>query len=54
MAGGSTGVLLIHGYLATPEEMRGLAQHLSENSKAAYNAVSGFIARIQGGDWIWK
>ena len=22
--------------------------------EAVYNAVSGFIARIQGGDWIWK
>ncbi len=26
---GSTGVLLIHGYLATPEEMRGLGEHLA-------------------------
>lgn len=29
MGEGSTGALLIHGYLATPEEMRGLAQHLT-------------------------
>jgi len=32
MAGsGDTGVLLIHGYLATPEEMRGLAEHLAQS-----------------------
>ncbi len=29
MGAGSTGAMLIHGYLATPEEMRGLAEHLA-------------------------
>jgi len=28
---GDTGALLIHGYLATPEEMRGLAEHLAND-----------------------
>jgi len=31
-----TGVLLIHGYLATPEEMRGLAEHLAANGLKVY------------------
>lgn len=31
MGAGDTGALLIHGYLATPEELRGLAEHLAQN-----------------------
>jgi carboxylesterase len=36
MGEGSTGVLLIHGYLATPEEMRGLAEHLAAKGIRVY------------------
>jgi carboxylesterase len=33
---GGTGALLIHGYLATPEEMRGLAEHLAAKGLRVY------------------
>lgn len=36
MGAGDTGALLIHGYLATPEEMRGLAKHLAQNGLRVY------------------
>jgi carboxylesterase len=36
LGGGSAGVLLIHGYLATPEEMRGLAEHLAAQGLRVY------------------
>ncbi len=36
MGAGDVGALLIHGYLATPEEMRGLAEHLAQNGLRVY------------------
>lgn len=36
MSSGDTGALLIHGYLATPEEMRGLAEHLAQHGITVY------------------
>ena len=39
---GETGVLLLHGYLATPEEMRGLAEHLAAAGlRAAVPLIAG-------------
>ncbi len=39
MGSGDIGALLIHGYLATPEEMRGLAEHLAENGLRVFAPV---------------
>lgn len=36
LGAGETGVLLLHGYLATPEEMRGLAEFLAHRGLRVY------------------
>ncbi|MCD6283278.1 alpha/beta fold hydrolase [bacterium] len=58
MGSGDIGALLIHGYLATPEEMRGLAEHLAENGLrvfaplvAGHGTTLRELAKTSWRDW---
>ncbi len=57
--GGPTGCLLIHGFTATPQEMRGLGEHLASQGHTAlgirlagHGTRPADLARSRWGDWL--
>ena len=57
--GGPTGCLLIHGFTASPQEMRGLGEHLASQGHttlgirlAGHGTRPGDLARSRWGDWL--
>ena len=57
--GGPTGCLLIHGFTASPQEMRGLGEHLASKGSttlgvrlAGHGTRPADLARSRWGDWL--